>query len=776
MSVVASTMLASDLFEHNERDQNRPPASPTPPVALDSAGGPIDMARLKENADTIAPIDIRPVLKEKQQPLIDPRVQTTDVPFLNATRLTVEPEVRLETPPAYFNDASPKSEDDYAAAMESMMTEQKKWVARDIECHSHDYSEESRIPPELQKGVASDERIQEFLNKNPIYDQDKQLWAGFEEGSRLLADGANLRDVVYDIINAILEEWGVTFYGRRKLRRAHDLKLFHETKFSCGHSSPDFVIEARGPSFELPEQGDLGFSNVTTCITIDPPGSESCFKGMFERHAVLARQIFAHQPNRRFVRTCCIDQEGIAWYHFDRSGLYENFGGFYNEEPHNFIRLILGLSSLNEEILGLDTSIRWRLDRESRKATGTVTVVDEGKVSRKFKMVFVEPMFRKSSIYGTGTVVWVVEDFESGEEVLVKDSWRGDGEEWVSECENLKAARGLDGVVQMISCEEDRVQTRDFGVFREDDSDCMNFIQSRMVMERYEHHLFAFSSERQLLCALRDAIAGHRNLVIKAGIIQRDIAWRNILFGKPDAKPGNRGILIDLDLALPIPLIKPVCTAVGHAQFCSIATLFNAISHSRDRRRLPHDYLDDLEAGFYTTSTIMYELDGPGICRNPLPEFVSEWLDCANIGFAENLRFKRNFILSEDPINPKEYIAPFWSEASRNLVEKYYTFIREMAQVKEDIRRDYGSEEAHERLQGLLAGPAIRQNYDYVINLFDIAIMQLDRAKGEKSNCTGQGTKRKAQGATEEDLLALYEANGNRARRLKLESTGEEGV
>ena len=108
------------------------------------------------------------------------------------------------------------------------------------------------------------------------------------------------------------------------------------------------------------------------------------------------RQIFAHQPNRRFVRTCCIDQEGIAWYHFDRSGLYENFGGFYNEEPHNFVRLILGLSSLDEEILGLDTSIRWRLDREGKKAAGTVTVVDERKVSTKFKMIFVEPIFRKN--------------------------------------------------------------------------------------------------------------------------------------------------------------------------------------------------------------------------------------------------------------------------------------------------------------------------------------------------------------------------------------------
>ena len=102
-------------------------------------------------------------------------------------------------------------------------------------------------------------------------------------------EGADLRDVMFNIMTAILDEWGMTSSGRRKLRRAHDLKLLHETKFSCGHSAPDFVIEACGPSFQLPEHGDLGFSNITTCITIDAPGSGACFKDIFERHAVFAR-------------------------------------------------------------------------------------------------------------------------------------------------------------------------------------------------------------------------------------------------------------------------------------------------------------------------------------------------------------------------------------------------------------------------------------------------------------------------------------------------------
>ncbi|KAJ2915890.1 hypothetical protein MD484_g4497, partial [Candolleomyces efflorescens] len=427
---------------------------------------------------------------------------------------------------------------------------------------------------------------------------------------------------------------------------------------------------------------------------------------------------------------------------------------------------------LAKEILGLDTSIRWKLDDRGRKATGTVTVVDdETKILKEYKMACVEPTFRKSSIYGAGTVVWVVKDIESGEQVLIKDYWRGDGEEWVSECKNLKGARGLEGVVQMILCEEDRCQTKDFAGFWVYDPQWTNFIHSRIVMEKYGDHLFNFSSEKQLLCAVRDAIAGHRSLVTKAGILQRDVAWRNILFGKPGAKLGNRGILIDLDLALPIASIKPICTAVGHSQFCSIATLFNAISHSRDRRRLAHDYLDDLEAGFYTVATIMYELDGPGIYMDPLPEFVVKWLDSSVGLFVENLHFKRKFLLSEESMDPKQYVTPFWSGGSRKLLEKYYTFAREMAQVKENIRRDCESEEARKNLQALLVEPAVGQNYDRVINLFDVAIMELERAEEEDSKSNAQGTKRKAEYAT-----TAGQPHGRRSRRPKLELNGEEPV
>ena len=42
---------------------------------------------------------------------------------------------------------------------------------------------------------------------------------------------------------------------------------------------------------------------------------------------------------------------------------------------------------------------------------------------------------------------------------------------------------------------------------------------------------------------------GHQNLW-NAGILHRDVSINNVLIGKPDAEVGNRGVLIDMDMAI----------------------------------------------------------------------------------------------------------------------------------------------------------------------------------------------------------------------------------
>ena len=42
---------------------------------------------------------------------------------------------------------------------------------------------------------------------------------------------------------------------------------------------------------------------------------------------------------------------------------------------------------------------------------------------------------------------------------------------------------------------------------------------------------------------------GHRNLW-EAGILHRDVSINNVLIGRSNAEAGNRGVLIDLDMAI----------------------------------------------------------------------------------------------------------------------------------------------------------------------------------------------------------------------------------
>jgi serine/threonine protein kinase len=42
-------------------------------------------------------------------------------------------------------------------------------------------------------------------------------------------------------------------------------------------------------------------------------------------------------------------------------------------------------------------------------------------------------------------------------------------------------------------------------------------------------------------------------MLLKRGILHRDISPQNILAGKPGAQQGDRGVLIDLDLAIRYP-------------------------------------------------------------------------------------------------------------------------------------------------------------------------------------------------------------------------------
>ncbi|KAH9204267.1 hypothetical protein DL95DRAFT_319769, partial [Leptodontidium sp. 2 PMI_412] len=61
--------------------------------------------------------------------------------------------------------------------------------------------------------------------------------------------------------------------------------------------------------------------------------------------------------------------------------------------------------------------------------------------------------------------------------------------------------------------------------------------------------LHAYASVRELLEALRDAIAGHKSLLEDGKILHRDISENNIISTESASDGAPKGRLIDLDLA-----------------------------------------------------------------------------------------------------------------------------------------------------------------------------------------------------------------------------------
>ena len=196
----------------------------------------------------------------------------------------------------------------------------------------------------------------------------------------------------------------------------------------------------------------------------------------------------------------------LRLFHFDASGVQYTSPLDIHAEPYTFVRLLLGMSSPDEADIGLDTSIRWVIEK-GRKTSGTLTSWDQDNIEVVYPLLDVEPFFSRPVIRGRCTTCWRVSHPVSGEELLVKDSWKSD--ERTPEHVFLEMARDIPGVAQMVSYESDRGRTRDlrsFGIERP-----VNFqdrVETRVIVKLYGQAIDKFSSAKELLGLIRDTIEG----------------------------------------------------------------------------------------------------------------------------------------------------------------------------------------------------------------------------------------------------------------------------
>jgi hypothetical protein len=178
----------------------------------------------------------------------------------------------------------------------------------------------------------------------------------------------------------------------------------------------------------------------------------------------------------------------------------------FHDNPHTFVRLVLGLSSPDESDIGLDDSIQWTT-LNGRKVSGTLKTRGVDNEFVVYPLTSTQPLFSNGNIRGRSTVCWSVRDPTTNEKLVVKDSWRS--EERISEHLFLEDAVGISGVVQMVACEPDRCNTKSMrGLGNVMPVGFRNRIETRIVMKAYGKSVKKYTSAKQLFCALRDAIAG----------------------------------------------------------------------------------------------------------------------------------------------------------------------------------------------------------------------------------------------------------------------------
>ncbi|KAJ2919915.1 hypothetical protein MD484_g512, partial [Candolleomyces efflorescens] len=573
----------------------------------------------------------------------------------------------------------------------------------------------------LYSNLTETATIESYLEKSGEYLNGK--WVRMPESFKSKSE---LCGALCHIINSILEHFRVSRSDATRL--AVDI---HEAPFkptdagSIGmFASPSVVIKASGPSFYPPKGAPIGFPNVSACFTVKSDCEADHVLDDLAVTTASARQMFAHQPNRFFVRSLIVTERHARLFHFDRSGAQYSPILNIHEDPDQFIRLILGLCSTDEATLGLDDSIEWTISSGGTKTGGTLRTVGPKDTIVTYNLIADEPPFVRSGIQGRGTICWPVKN-ASGDKFIVKDHWlAGSG---TPEYELLAEAKGLPGVCQMVSYEGNRAETKNF---RGTTQLVCNRRAIRTVMKAYGSSIGKFSCVEEVLSALRDAIAAHRALLSR-GVIHRDISLNNILFGSPGAEKGDRGVLIDFGIAFKCQQL----IAEHRADFKTGTRMFQSLMvlktwEMEQNEISAHDYLDDLEGYFWVLAYLLFthKADGTRAPENFMRTHVFSWPHAIPF-IAYSMKF--DFLYSRRiEKSAKEDMDEGWRDACMDLFLSFRECMSKLAKEKDDL---FYQKQDETELAGALPNrfssllKHVDEHYDYVLGLFDAALEKVNQ-------------------------------------------------
>ncbi|KZT25166.1 hypothetical protein NEOLEDRAFT_1093018 [Neolentinus lepideus HHB14362 ss-1] len=488
--------------------------------------------------------------------------------------------------------------------------------------------------------MPSNTEIDGFLKQYKGYSMKKLKWD--KVPSKPKREDSALYNPLTTHINVILRhfERGTRAAVGTYAKEMPHVHYVHQTALKM---KPDITLMGYGP-YLAQNQAIPDPPRYTHCLAPIEVRYEDAVQWNQDRLqlAVYARECLVQQPNRNFVYGVLLTEKRLLLFQFDRAGaLFSPWINFHTN-ARMFIKIILALSTAYSDKLGFDMRIYW--DGSTRYFKSDAPAPKIYSIHDPYKP------FRRHTIHGRGTTCWLLYDDDTRKKCVLKFAWRTKDREpeYVfldmirQENEKRKKMPGqnpIPGVGTVIdygdSAEVSKLRFN-LPMREEGGRDVPERIYYWTLQPYYGQPLEKAPSVSQSLRAFYDILQGGFELW-KLGILHRDISTRNMLFNPdPNAEPGQRGFLIDFDMAKNLNSTASIAgndLRTGTRLFQSIKVLEGVGNH---------DYLDDLESSFWAYTWIACTSESPGVPRDRIPRELIDW-DSPNLSTA--IRSKRRFLL-----------------------------------------------------------------------------------------------------------------------------------
>ncbi|PHH74487.1 hypothetical protein CDD82_4907 [Ophiocordyceps australis] len=160
------------------------------------------------------------------------------------------------------------------------------------------------------------------------------------------------------------------------------------------------------------------------------------------------RDVFSHQPTRRYVHAFSICGREMEVWVFDRSGCYSPGAFNIDEEPRRFIQVIAGYTMMSDEEMGLDTFI----ERDTTESPTILIEQDEAldKDGKRLRLT-AHPFTRQRAIVCRGTACFLTKPPESENwDYVTKFSWTSDQRKPEADLLRLARERGVRGIAELV--------------------------------------------------------------------------------------------------------------------------------------------------------------------------------------------------------------------------------------------------------------------------------------------------------------------------------------